>query len=188
MCSPQGFSLLLAYCLNLYQQPFKRAAEIQSDTINRNFAYTWQTCKVRMRMLAWQPCEWECCHTEVFLAGFGDVLNQRTNHSTNPQKCSNVSWTFWTLPSHRGSHAQHCTSQVAEQAKWLMYTQNLLQQARAVSGWVLTRSGPWLHGRCWTGLAVWHMSLTESSFLCPVHIASTNDQTKHFQTFSKLFL
>lgn len=29
------------------------------------------------------------------------------------------------------------------QAKWLMYTQNLHQQARAVSCWVLTHSSPW---------------------------------------------
>lgn len=109
-----GIQPPLALLSKLVSATFKRAAEIQSDTINRYFAYTWQTCKVRMRMLACQPCEWECCHAEVFLAGSGGVLNQRTNHSTTPQKCSNASWMFWTPPSHSGSHAQHHTSQVAD--------------------------------------------------------------------------
>ena len=109
-CFPQGFSLFLAYCLNLYQIPFKRQAEIQSDTINRHFAYTWQTCKVRMRMLACRPCEWEFCHAEVFLAGSGGVLNQRTNHST---KSTSIE-VFWTPLSHSGSHAQHHTGTVAD--------------------------------------------------------------------------
>lgn len=186
MCSPRGFSLVLAYCLNLYQRPFKKAAEIQSDTINRYFAYTWQTCKVRMRMLACQPCEWECCHAKVFLAGPGGVLNQRTNHSTTPQKCSNVSWVFWTPPSHSGSHAQHHTSQVAD-----VYTKSS-SAGKSSQYWHTLVPGvslTWLHGRCWRGLAACHMSLNESSFLCPVHIDQmTNDQTKRFQTFSKLFL
>lgn len=86
-CFPRGFSLFLAYCLNLYQWPFKRLAEIQSDTINRYFAYTWQTCKVRMRMLACWPCEWKLCHAKVFLASSGSVLNQRTAQKAQLLSC-----------------------------------------------------------------------------------------------------
>lgn len=186
MYSPRGFSLLLAYCLNLYQRPFKRAAEIQSDTINRHFAYTWQTCKVRMRMLACQPCEWECCHTEVFLAGSGGVLNQRTNHSTNPQKCSNVSWMFTTPPSHGGSHAQHHTSQVAD-----VYTKSssaskscqlLSTDMQWSLEWTLPGCREGVGQACLCGTC--HLLRAVSYGLCTLPVPMTRPNTpKHFQSY-----
>lgn len=71
-----------------------------------------------------------------------------------------------------------------------MYTQNPLQQSRAVGYWVLALSGTWSKPyltawKCQTGLTVWHILLIAGSFPHPLHIASTNDWTKYFQTFSK---
>lgn len=43
----------------------------------------------------------------------------------------------------------------------------------------------WLHGKRQMGLATWHISLIADSFPYCVHVASTSDWTKHFQTFSK---
>lgn len=186
MCSPWGFRLLLAYCLNLYQQPFKRVAEIQSDTINRYFAYTWQTCKVRMRMLACQPCEWECCHAKVFLADSGGVLNQRTKLSTNSQKCSNVSWMFWTPPSRSGSHAQHHTSQVADVYTKSSSADKSCQLLSTDTQWSLERALPdcmegveqaWLCGTSHLLRAVSHVPCT-----LPVPMTRPNT-SKHFQSY-----
>lgn len=187
MCSPWGFSLLLANCLNLYQRPFKRADEIQSDTINRYFAYTWQTCKIRMRMLACQPCEWECCHAKIFLAGSGGVLNQRTNHSTKPQKCSNVSWIFWTPPSHSGSHAQHCTSQVADEYTKSSSAGKSCQLLSTDTQWSLEWALPgcmegvgeaWLCGTCHLLRAVSYVPCTLTRW--PMTRPNTS---KHFQSY-----